>query len=103
MNDRLDFRNIRSDIIRASLYEDLRTGAFEGDDVIKIHEVLIEEMLRPDLIAYRVYGTDRAKLLVCVCAGLTDLTAALEVGQKIKLPTQPWLRSRMKYYEDNYN
>jgi hypothetical protein len=91
---RLSPYNITDDLLRSDLYREIRKG---NDDWPK-YEIQPDEVLKPELAAYRVYGTDQLKWVVLIAAGLDDMREALEAGTKIQLPPIVWIRERIKYY-----
>ncbi len=95
---RLSPYNITDDLARVDLYREIRAGA----DDWKEYEIQLDEVLMPELIAYRFYGTDLLKWVVLVVAGLDDMREALEPGIKLKLPPTLWIRERIKYYSGDY-
>lgn len=91
---RLSPYNITDDLLRSDLYREIK----KGDDNWPTHEIQPDEVLRPELIAYRVYGTDLLKWVILIATGLDDMRDQLEAGTRIKLPPTVWIRERIKYY-----
>lgn len=95
---RLSPYNITDDLLRSDLYREIRSG----NDSWLEYEIQPDEVLMPELIAYRFYGTDLLKWVVLIAAGLDDMREALEAGEKIKLPPTVWIRERIKHYAGDY-
>ena len=95
---RLSPYNIADDLARVDLYREIRTGA----DNWREYEVQLDEVLMPELIALRFYGTDLLKWVVLVAAGLDDMREAMEAGALLKLPSTIWIRDRIKFYCGDY-
>ena len=91
---RLSPYNITDDLTRAELYREVRAG----DPAWTEREILLDETLRPELIAFRFYGTDELKWVILVAAGLDDMREALVAGTTIKLPPVTWIRERIRFY-----
>ncbi|MFZ4440070.1 MAG: hypothetical protein ACOYOS_16710 [Syntrophales bacterium] len=91
---RLSPYNITDDILRSDLYREVKAG----DDTWLAYEIQPDEILRPELIAYRRYGTDLLKWVVMIAAGLDDMREPLEAGTSIRLPPTVWIRERIRYY-----
>ncbi|MBF0121262.1 MAG: hypothetical protein HQK79_20705 [Desulfobacterales bacterium] len=91
---RLSPYNIKEDLIRVELYREIR----KGEDDWYLYEIQVDEVLRPELIAYRVYGTDLLKWVILISAGLDDMREPLKAGELIKLPPLAWIRQRIKFY-----
>lgn len=91
---RLSPYNITDDLLRADLYREIK----KGDDTWPTYEIQPDEVLRPELVAYRVYGTDLLKWVILIAAGLDDMREQLEAGTLITLPPTVWIRERIKYY-----
>jgi len=97
MIPRLSPYNIADDIVRSDLYREIRIGQTADNGWFQ-HEIQPDEMLRPELIAFRRYQTAEMKWVVLVAAGLDDMREALESGAVIKLPPIVWVRERIKFY-----
>lgn len=95
---RLSPYNIPDDLARVDLYREIRAGA----DNWREYEIQLDEVLMPELVAYRFYGADLFKWVVLVAAGLDDMREPLEVGTRIKLPPAIWIRERIKFYCGDY-
>ena len=94
---RLSPYNIPDDLVRSDLYREIRIGQTADNDWFP-HEIQPDEILMPELIAYRRYQTVETKWIILVAAGLDDMREALESGSTIKLPPVVWIRERIKYY-----
>lgn len=96
---RLSPYNITDDILRSDLYREIRAGM----DGWPEYEIQPDEVLSPDLLAYRFYGTDLLKWVVLIAAGIDDMREGMEAGRRIKLPPTVWIRERIKHYAGDYN
>lgn len=94
--DRLSPFNIAGTLRRSDLYREVRRGSQDWP----VYEVQPDEVLRPELIAYRHYGTDALKWVVLVVAGLDDMREALESGVSLALPPKAWVRERIRAYAE---
>jgi len=92
---RLSPYNIEDDLLRTELYREIRAGA---DDWTQ-YTVLPDEILMPELVAYRHYGSRDLKWVILIAAGLDDMRGVLEAGTVLSLPTLPWIRQRIRYYK----
>lgn len=95
---RLSPYNITDDLIRSRLYREIRDG--QSSDEWPVYEVQPADVLSPELIAFKVYGTAEMKWLVMVAAGLDDMRERIEDGKAIRLPETAWVRRRIKYYSE---
>lgn len=93
---KIDPLNIADPLYRSGLYAEIRRPLDDWDR----WEVSIDEVLRPDLIAQRYYGSVRFKSVVAVAAGLDDYRQSLAPGIAIPLPPVVWLRQRVKYWSE---
>jgi len=95
---RLSPYNITDDLYRANLYKEVREG--QGEIEWPVYEVQPADSLRPELIAYKVYGTAEMKWLVMIAASLDDMRERIESGSSLRLPPAAWVRKRIKYYSE---
>ena len=95
---RLSPENITDELMRCELYREIRNGQSEDFDGWTTYEIQPADRLMPELIAYKSYGLDTLKWVVCIAAGLDDTREPLNVGETIKLPPTSWLRERIRYY-----
>lgn len=93
---RLSPYNIKDDLRRAELYREVRKG--QSDLSWFKYTIQPADALRPELIAYKVYGNAEMKWLVLIAAGLDDMRSTLSAGTDVRLPTAAWVRQRIKYY-----
>lgn len=93
---RLSPYNIEDDLLRAELYREIR----DQQDLTEwsAYEVQPVEALRPELVAYNVYGTREMKWLILIAAKLDDMRDLLQAGEELRLPSPAWVRQRIKYY-----
>jgi len=94
---RLSPYNITDDIMRASLYREIR----KGNDGWAGYVIQPDEVLRPELTAYRYYGTDQLKWVILIAAELDGMREPMTAGTTIRLPPIAWIRERIKYYAGN--
>lgn len=92
---RLSPYNIADDLIRNELYREIRAASTDWTTYI----IEPDETLRPDLAAYRAYGTDECKWVIMIAAKLDDPRDEMTAGTELRLPTHAWLRERIKYYQ----
>jgi len=93
---RLDPANIKDALVRRDFYMELRTSPER--DQWDSWEISADEAHRPDLVAYRYYGTASPKRVVAISAGLDDLRGQMRIGSKVPLPPASWIRSRIRHY-----
>lgn len=86
--------NIAEDLVRVELYREIRKG---GEGWVT-YEIQPDEILMPELTAYRLYGTDALKWVILIAAGLDDMREPMESGLKITVPPMAWIRERIKHY-----
>jgi len=98
MISRLSPYNIKDTLRRGELYRDIRDGAKAKISGWMEYEIQQDERLSPELISYRVYGTDELKWLIVVIAELDDIREALPVGETIRLPGVVWVRQRIRHH-----
>ena len=96
---RLSPYNIESSLIRAELYREIRTGQASRADWAN-YVIQPDEVLRPELAAYRYYGQEGLKWVVLVATGLDDIREELVAGETIYLPPLAWIRQRIVHYEE---
>lgn len=101
VSSRLSDLNIEDDIVRAYFYGDVLAYSRDGTrtDCIE-YAVKLDEVQRPDLLAYRVYGTPDLRWLVSLVADVEDEADPLPVGQVLRFPPAAWLRERIRHYTD---
>ena len=99
--NRLSPLNIVDPLMRAELYREIRHAQTDrnlrGSDW-GAYDIQPADVLSPELIAYKAYGLDTLKWVVCIAAGLDDPRERLEDGTTIYLPKASWLRERIRYY-----
>jgi hypothetical protein len=87
--------SISDPLVRAGLYREIRQGANDWPQ----YTIKPDELLMPELTAFRHYGNSELKWVVLVAAGLDNMRGELTAGQVVKLPPPIWIRQRIKYYE----
>lgn len=99
--DRFRPDQIGDPLMRARLYRDIRRQTPRvSRDAWHRHTVAPSEVLMPELVAYRVYGSKRFKWVVLVAARLDNYCRSLESGVELRLPTVEWLRDRLRHYDN---
>lgn len=93
---RLSPENIKDDLRRAEFYREIRKG--QSDLSWMQYTIQPADILRPELIAYKVYGNAELKWVVMLAAGLDDMRERLNAGTDVRLPTAAWFRQRIKHY-----
>jgi len=95
---RLDAHNIKSPLLRAELYKEIRDN--QNNPEWRQYEILPSEVLTPEFIAFKFYGNDLEvlKWIIVIAAGLEDYRLPLEAGAVIRLPGAVWIRQRIQYY-----
>lgn len=98
---RLSDMQIEDDIIRSLLYADVLAHCRDDSEQdVVTHDVMLDEEYRPDLLAFRVYGTDVMRWAVSLVADVEDESDPLPVGVKLRLPSAAWVRERIRHYMD---
>ncbi|ENC6657591.1 baseplate protein [Aeromonas hydrophila] len=98
---RLSDMQIEDDVIRSLLYSDVLAHCrTEGETDVITHDVLQDEVYRPDLVAYRVYGNPVMRWAVSLVADVEDEAEPLPVGVTLRLPSAAWVRERIRHYMD---
>ena len=87
--------NITDHLMRAELYREIRNG----DSSWAQYTIGPDEILFPELIAHRYYGTRNLKWVVMISAKLDSPREPLEAGETILLPPATWIRQRIKHYQ----
>lgn len=97
--NRLDAHQIEDDLIRSLLYSEIVRNQSNPD----WQAYTIRDRLRPERLAYQVYGIDytHLKWAVCVAAGLDNWRDELEIGQVIRLPDKVWIREKIRDLKNN--
>ena len=95
---RLSPLNIQDVLIRARFYRELQQKQSDSNVEWDEYEVSLDELLMPELISLRYYGTQQLKSVVTVCARLDDPRKSLQAGSVIRLPPAKWVRQRIRYY-----
>jgi len=84
---------------RSALYRDIRSQTpYVGDEHWFDYTINVGERLYPELIAHRIYSDKALKWVILVVTKLNDYRQPLLDGETITLPSQEWLRDRIKYY-----
>lgn len=93
---RLDPHNIKSGLVRADFYREIR----KGNPFWNEYEIRPDEIQNPELTAYRIYGVnfDSMKWIVAVVTGLDDLRQTMVSGQRYRFPSSVWIRQKIREY-----
>ncbi|WP_163836753.1 hypothetical protein [Spartinivicinus ruber] len=93
---RLSPLTIQDPLLRTQFYKALRSPLPDWQR----HEVALDEVLMPELISLRFYGTPQLKKIVVIIAQLDDMRGALKAGTTLQLPPIKWIRQQIKVYAD---
>ncbi|HFU2857304.1 TPA: baseplate protein [Enterobacter cloacae] len=98
---RLDNRSVEDPIIRAYLHREIiRQSERYDDDTNFIYTIKSDEVYRPDLVAYRAWGSEDLRWVINVLAGNEAETDPLPVGQDLTLPSAAFIRDRVRHYTE---
>jgi len=98
--NRLDPMLIGDALVRAKLYADIQQQTpFRSSEHWRQYIVSPGESLLPELISARVWGDASLKWVVMTVAGLDDPMEEIEAGTTLNLPSETWLRDRIKFYQ----
>lgn len=98
---RLSDLQIEDDVLRAMLYSDvLALVAEPGQSDVFQYDILLDEEYRPDLTAYRAYGSTVMRWVISLVADIEDEADPLPVGEVLRLPSPAWVRERIRHYTD---
>ncbi|PLR30021.1 baseplate protein [Chimaeribacter californicus] len=95
---RLDDRNVTDPILRAYMRQEIMTKAMSYDSDLLTYDILADEIYRPELIAYRIWGTGELRWVVTLVCGLEDECDAMEEGTEITVPTLAWIREQINTF-----
>lgn len=97
---RLDDRVVNDAVIRTYLYRDITQRVAGNDSELITRSVLEDEEYRPDLLAFRVYGSGGHTLrwLISLVAGNETEDMPLPVGETLALPPLAWVRERIRHW-----
>lgn len=100
---RLSDMSISDDILRVTLYKKVLSYLSDADnsDSIITYEIKEDEQSRPELLAYRVYGSPDLRWLVMLVTGNDDEFAAVSAGYEIDLPPLSVVRSYIREVRDS--
>lgn len=99
---RLDNRSVEDPIIRAYLHREIIQQSERYDDQNNfIYTIKQDEKYRPDLVAYRAWGSADLRWVVDIIAGNEAETDALPVGKDLTFPTAAFIRDRVRHYTDS--
>lgn len=99
---RLDDRSVEDPIIRSYLHKDIIQQASRYDNETNfVYTVKADERYRPDLLAYRAWGSADLRWAIDVLAGIESETEGLPVGTDLTLPSTAFIRDRVRHYVDN--
>ncbi|MGL4895386.1 MAG: hypothetical protein ACRDCT_15130 [Shewanella sp.] len=95
---RISDMNIEDDIIRALLYRDILTYVATRSPKHIEYEIKADELYRPDLVAYRVYGNLEARWIAMLICGVEDDEYPLPVATTLTFPDLVYVRERIRHY-----
>lgn len=95
---RLDDRYIDDDVIRSFMHNEVVAKSTSQDIDLKSHDITPDEEYRPDLVAYRIWGTEELRWAVRIIAGTEAEWDPLPVGAIIYAPPLAWLRDRIRHF-----
>ena len=93
-NSRLSPYGVEDDLLRASLYKEIRQGSPGWTQ----YEIQPGDVGFPELIAHRVYGTADMKWVVLIAAKIDSMRNFMDSGEVLLLPPVAWVRERIKHY-----
>lgn len=97
---RLSDTQIEDVIIRSYMYRDILTAIRKETVTTTAYEIKHDELFRPDLVSYRLYGTVSARWLVMLLCGIEDEESPLPVGTIIRFPPVGYVRERIRHFEN---
>lgn len=98
---RLDNRSIEDPIIRAYMHREIIQQAARYDEETNFsYTIKGDEKYRPDLVAYRAWGSHDLRWVVDVLVGNEAETEALPVGKDFSFPSAAFIRDRVRHYTD---
>jgi hypothetical protein len=97
--DRTNFFNT-TDIGNGFEYDHLDTtlSRFTSTYPVSYYRVQGDDIMRPDLISYKVYGTVNYWWLLCFVNEIQNPLTDIEVGQLLKIPSQLDIYTFFKKY-----
>lgn len=96
---RYDDRNIADPILRAELRKEVLAMCESNDQNLTNYYVLPDEEYRPDLLAFRVWGTEDLRWVVTLASGNEDESQPMVIGRKLKLPPAAWIREMIRHFQ----
>ncbi|EIA0033893.1 hypothetical protein K6Z85_004474 [Salmonella enterica] len=96
---RYDDRNITDPILRAELRKEVLAMCESNDQNLTNYYVLPDEEYRPDLLAFRVWGTEDLRWVVTLASGNEDESQPMVIGRKLKLPPAAWIREMIRHFQ----
>jgi hypothetical protein len=94
----LDDRQIDDPIIRAYMRKVVLEMCNSYDENLTSHYVTSDEVYRPDLLSYRVYGTADLRWVVLLAGGVEDEAEGLAEGELLKFPPAAWIREQIRKF-----
>lgn len=98
---RLSDEQITDIVIRSYLYKDILNAVRENAVSCTRYEIKEDERYRPDLVAYRVYGSVAGRWLVKLLCDTDDEENPLPVGSTILFPSIGYVRERIRHFEND--
>jgi hypothetical protein len=91
---RLSIYNISDVLARGRLVREIQKAPLNW----RRWEVTEGQAMRPDIIAYQVYGSVVAVPIILAAAKVDNPDKPLPIGELIALPDASWLRLRILHY-----
>ncbi|GAB1077914.1 baseplate wedge protein 53 [Shewanella algae] len=98
---RLSDLQIADDVIRSYLYREILTGITTSNVKTTQYEIKGDEMYRPDLVSFRVYGHTELRWLVCLLCSVEDEEEPLPVSSVISFPDPTYIRDLIRHYAES--
>lgn len=99
---RLSPLNIDDEILRGYLFSTVLRYSQDKSNAADclLYEIKQDEEYRPDLTAYRIYGTPDLRWVVSLLTDVEDESDPLPVGTVFQFPDTAWLREQIRHFAD---
>ncbi|WP_254446386.1 hypothetical protein [Pantoea sp. CCBC3-3-1] len=95
---RLDDRNIEDPIIRAYMRQSIMNKSQSYDSDLLVYDIQPDEIYRPELIAYRIWGTGELRWVITLVCGLEDESEPMSEGEELTVPSLSWIREQINAF-----
>ncbi|HIF9347087.1 TPA: hypothetical protein ACX6RX_003198 [Photobacterium damselae] len=95
---RLSDLNIDDDILRADFYRIIISYINSPTSNLFTYTIKIDEEYRPDLAAYRAFGSEELRWLITLVCGIDDEAMPLPIGDTFSFPPVTWIRQQMRRF-----